>query len=406
MILNLISGFLLLFIILCGIYLWAIAIASIKALSKVNGTNKLFRFAIAIPAHNEANVIGNTVATLKKLNYPLDMFDIFVVADFCTDQTAQISRDTGAICFERINGKRGGKGSALGFLFEHIFSTRNDYDAVVVFDADTLVDKEFLQVMNVRLNQNAQVIQGKHVINNPHMGWIPSLSWALMTIDNRYSNQGRVNLKLSAKHMGDSICFRTDVLKRFGWGQGLTEDYEFRLKLLLEGICIQYEPNAIGNGQATLTLKDAQAQRLRWIKGVTDARRLYSRYLISEGVQRRDWCMIDGVLSSLVPSYSILTLTSIAIFFISLLIPTFMWSTLTYIWGGITILWLIYPFMGLILERSPGWAYLAILTGPFYILWRTWLYIYSKLAPNRIHWIRTPHHEDIQKQNSKRKIIH
>jgi cellulose synthase/poly-beta-1,6-N-acetylglucosamine synthase-like glycosyltransferase len=392
MIFNVISGLFLFFITLCEIYLWCIALSSIKPLPKIISSSLQHRFAIAIPAHNEANVIGNTVATLRQLNYPRNLFDIYVVADFCTDLTAQISQDQGAICFERANGERGGKGSALSYLFEQIFDTHFDYDAVVVFDADTRVDRNFLQVMNARLNQGALVIQGRHVISNPHMGWFPALSWAMMTIDNRYSNHGRMNLKLSAKHMGDSICIRTNVLKKSGWGQGLTEDYEFRLKLLLDRVQIQYEPNAIGYGQAPLTINEAHSQRLRWIKGMIDAKKLYRHQLVKEGIKNMDWSMLDGAISNTIPSYSVLTMISVLNFIISYLFPAYFWHPSFYIWGGVTLLWLLYPLLGLLLEKSPGWAYLAILTGPIQILWRTWLSLYFRFAPTHISWIRTPHH--------------
>ena len=67
--------------------------------------------------------------------------------------------------------------------------------------------------------------------------------------------------------MGDSICFRSEVIKKFGYGKGLAEDYQFRFRLLLENIRIDYEPSAIGYGQAPLSLKIAQHQHSRWRKG-------------------------------------------------------------------------------------------------------------------------------------------
>ena len=93
--------------------------------------------------------------------------------------------------------------------------------------------------MDSRLAQGAQVVQGQHVIRNPDDGWFPALTWAMFLIDNRIQNLGRSNLGWSAKNMGDSICFRADVLRRLGWGEGLTEDYQLRQRLLLAGIAIR-----------------------------------------------------------------------------------------------------------------------------------------------------------------------
>ena len=89
----------------------------------------------------------------------------------------------------------------------------------------------------------------------------------MFLVDNRFQNLGRSNLGWSAKHMGDSICFHVSVLRRYGWGRGLTEDYNLRQQLLLGGIRITYEPEALGQGEATQTWRQARVQRARWLRG-------------------------------------------------------------------------------------------------------------------------------------------
>ena len=196
------------------------------------------RFTIAIPAHDEASVIGATVRRLCALDYPAELFSVHVVADHCSDHTAALARQAGALVHERNEGPRNGKGAALMWLFQSILD--NSCDAVVIFDADTQVDPCFLCIMDAHLARGAQVIQGQHIIRNPESGWFPALTWAMFLVDNRFQNLGRSNLGWSAKHMGDSICFRAEVLRKIGWGEGLTEDYQLRQRLLLEGIRITY----------------------------------------------------------------------------------------------------------------------------------------------------------------------
>lgn len=378
-------------ILICGSYLWILLIASIPTLSMERKVSNLLNFAIVIPALDEEKVIGSTIITLRKLDYPSDLFDIFIVADFCTDNTAQEARNAGAICFERNEGQRDGKGGALSWLFERIFFAGQRYDAVVIFDADTQVDSQFLIHMNNRLNKGAQVLQGRHIISNPQAGPYPALAWSLMTIDNRYSNHGRHNLGFSAKHMGDSICFRTEVLRRLGWGGGLTEDYEFRLRLLLEGIHIEYEPLAIGYGQAPLTWKEAQVQRLRWLKGTSVASERYSRRLLLAGLRNRDLSQIEGALSALVPSYTTLTLLSLLAFLLSLVWSSPLAQPFRILGLVVLCLWFLYPFFGLALEKAPRWAYLAIFTGPVFMLWRSFLRLRVLIAGEDITWVRTTH---------------
>lgn len=390
-ILNPVSAALIVLVFLCGAYLWLIALAGIRTPHRNGETSPNNHFAIAIPAHNEESVIEATISSLKKLDYPRNFYDIYIVADHCTDHTAEFARTQGIVCYERQEGERGSKGAALRWLFPKIFAGSMAYDAVIILDADTQVDSGFLKAMNARLNLGADVIQGKHVISNPRKGWFPTLTWAMMTVDNRYSNQGRANLGLSAKHMGDSICFRSYVLKEMGWGEGLTEDYEFRLRLLLSGIMIDYEPWAIGYGQAPVTWKDALSQRLRWAKGNADAGKRYIRQLFRDGLLQKDWRKLDGALSVNMPSYSTLALTSVLFFFIHLLFLHQTWLWLTFGWGLFVILFFLYPMFGLALEHAPGWAYLVILSGPIFMLWRTWLHIIARLRPDEITWVRTPH---------------
>ena len=127
-----------------------------------------------------------------------------VVADHCTDQTVLAAHKEGATAHERNDGPRGSKGGALRWLFQRIMADDSApiYDAVIVFDADTKVSSDFLQIMNVRLNQGHQVIQGQHVISNPDDGWFPALTWSMFLIDNRFQNMGRSNLGWSAKKHG------------------------------------------------------------------------------------------------------------------------------------------------------------------------------------------------------------
>ena len=206
----------LLFAVILGIllipfgYLFILAVGAAKKSQAIPDTAFAYKhkFIIAIAAHNEASVIENTVRNLYKLDYPRDRYSVTIVADHCSDETALLARRAGAVVYERDSGTRGGKGAALTWLFDQIWTSNSEVDAVVIFDADTIVDKQFLQAMNARLENGDDVIQGQHIIANPHAGWFPLLAWAMFIIDNRFQNQGRVNLGFSAKHMGDSICFR------------------------------------------------------------------------------------------------------------------------------------------------------------------------------------------------------
>jgi len=352
------------------------------------------RFAITVPAHDEETVIGQTVQRLLALDYPKELFSVHVVADHCSDDTAKIALAAGAVVHERQEGPRSGKGAALSWLFQRILMDES-WDAVVIFDADTRVDSKFLNVVDSRLIRGDVVIQGQHVISNPQSGWFPALTWAMFLIDNRFQNYGRSKLGWSAKHMGDSICFKAAVLREIGWGEGLTEDYQLRQRLLLMGLRIAYEPAAIGYGEAPQTWSQARAQRARWLRGTRDASRQFARQLLVEGIRRRDMAMLDGALQAYLPSYSTLTLLTISIFaahvLVNLLADPVFPGRLVVAWGFVAGLLFLYPLLGLAQERAPSRAYLAILSGPVFLVWRTWLAVTARRRSRKLTWVRTAH---------------
>ncbi len=377
-------------------YLVLLALASMRIVlpKKTARQRSKHRFAIAIAAHNEENVIATTVQRLGALDYPANLFSVHIVADHCSDNTAHIASRAGAVVHERNEGPRTGKGAALSWLFNRILKS-NTFDAIIIFDADTRVDPQFLRVMDARLQMGDQVIQGRHIISNPDDGWFPALTWAMFLVDNRFQNLGRTNLGWSAKHMGDSICFRADILRRIGWGEGLTEDYQLRQRLLLEGVKITYEPAAMGCGEAPLTWSQAQAQRARWLRGTHDASQQFAQRLLTEGVKRKDTALLDGALQAYLPSYSTLTLTGGVALASQLLInwrfgPVFP-RKLIGAWTTLLGILFAYPLFGLVLEQAPLKAYLAILSGPFFIIWRTWLALTARFGKKQVIWIRTNH---------------
>jgi 1,2-diacylglycerol 3-beta-glucosyltransferase len=392
---SIISFVALLVVLLALSYLLVLALASMREPLAVVRREPSTRFAIAIPAHDEASVIAATVARLRSLDYPAELFAIHVVADHCSDETATLAHQAGAIVHERHHGPRTGKGAALAWLFERVLD--NHYDAVVVFDSDTRVESDFLRVMDARLAHGAQAIQGQHIIRNPGSGWFPALTWAMFLVDNRIQNLGRSNLGWSAKNMGDSICIRADILQHLGWGEGLTEDYQLRQRLLLAGIKISYEPMAKAYGEAPRTWAQARAQRARWLRGTQMASRQLARQLLVEAIQRRDLALLDGALQAYLPSFSTLTVVSVLA-----LLAQILWArlgglvvpaTLIYVWTGVCVTLFAYPLFGLALEKAPARAYFVILTGPLFILWRTALAITARYSRRPAVWVRTAHGE-------------
>jgi cellulose synthase/poly-beta-1,6-N-acetylglucosamine synthase-like glycosyltransferase len=381
------------------LYLYVPAVASaLRRPAPAAGSAPHHRFAILVPAHDEETVIGRTVQTLRGLDYPPELYDTYVVADYCTDRTAAVARGTGAICLERDEGPRGSKGAALSWLLQQVRSTGRAYDLLAVFDADTQVDAKFLRYMDRAFGQGRQAVQGQHIISNPHDGPYPALAWTMLTLYNRLQNQGRSNLGGSAKLMGDSVCFRPEALQWVDWeGNALTEDFELRLHLLLEGVRIAYLPEAIGRGEAPLTWAAARQQRRRWLQGSNEARRRFTLTLLREGLRRHDLALLDGALEALLPAYSPLVILTALLTAANLAVIGWVGLGAAVVWGAALGLLLLYPFAGLVLARAPAWAFRALVFGPFFILWRTGMDLAIRLGWRKATWVRTPRRDGAAK---------
>lgn len=269
--------------------------------------DKVKTFAVLVAAHNEENVIKDCIKSLYKVDYPKDKFDVFVIADNCIDKTAKISREAGAIVYERFNKTLIGKGYALEWMFDKLFKLDRNYDSVVILDADNLVSGNFLTEMNNKLCDGFKVVQGYLDSKNPGDTWITGSYSISFWSSNRMFQLSRSNLKLSNQLGGTGFAIDMEILKELGWGATcLTEDLEFTCKLVLNGYKVGWAHDAKIYDEKPLTLKQSWNQRKRWMQGFAD---VYSRYffkLLKKGIKEFDFVAIDCALYSIQPVMLIL----------------------------------------------------------------------------------------------------
>jgi cellulose synthase/poly-beta-1,6-N-acetylglucosamine synthase-like glycosyltransferase len=176
-------------------------------------------FALVVAAHNEEAVIGPLVENLLNLNYPKELYDVFVVADNCTDKTALIAKNAGAIVHQRFNNEKRGKGYALEWMFNRLFKLERQYDAVIIFDADNLVNESFLIEMNSKLCQGHEIVQCYLDSKNPYDTWVTNTFSITFWLSNRLLQLARYNTGLLNNVLGGTgKCISMRVLKELGWG--------------------------------------------------------------------------------------------------------------------------------------------------------------------------------------------
>lgn len=388
----------LLFVSLCVGYLYLLILASIPSRRTPVPDHPSHTFAITIPAHNEEEVIGTTIDGLRDLDYPRDMYDIHVVSDNSTDRTAEIVRSRGVPCWERFDETRKSKGHALAWLFERILNHERNYDAIVVFDADSRVNPSFLRIMDVELARGPQVTQGRHVIAHPTDSWFTAVMYIAFVLDN-LRNAGRSNLGFSAKLMGDGMCFARQVLERFPWtANSLTEDAEYQALLLLNGIKVSFSADAFSFGEIPTSLDAARVQRSRWMQGRADLSRRLASKLLRSGLRRWNLAQLDGALEQAMSSYS----TLLVLFGVTMLVEGGLAVSteglvMPWPWAlGLGIAFALYPILGLLLVGAPFRIYLYLIFAPFYVLWRTGVRLWVSLRRGPREWVRTPRAEEVR----------
>ena len=271
------------------------------------------KFGIIISARNEENVIGQLIDSIDRQNYPSELIDVLVIADNCTDNTANLCRQKGAIVFERFNKEKVGKGYALRFLFENLFVDENDYDAYIVIDADNLLDKNYIKEMNAVYNKGYRVVTSYRNSKNYASNWI-SAGYSLWFLrESKYLNEARMRLHTSGAISGTGFLISKEIIEeKGGWPYYLlTEDIEFTTDYVIEGKKVGYAKNAILYDEQPVTFKQSWDQRLRWAKGFYQVIGKYGKRLAHNIVVKRSFSCFD-ILMSIFPAV-FLTMFSISI---------------------------------------------------------------------------------------------
>lgn len=355
-----------LMVIFC-IYFFIITIAGWNSRNSNEKRHKPKKsFALIVAAHNEEKVIANIVENLKNLKYPKELFDVFVIADNCTDNTAEIARNAGALVYERFNKVDVGKGYALRWMFDIIFEMDKKYDAISVFDADNLASKNYLQRMNDMLCNGHKAIQAYLDCKNPYDSWITLTNSIMYWSTNRMFNQSRHNLNMWCTIGGTGFTLDIDVLKQIPWDATcLAEDLEYTVKLTLADIRVSWCSDAAIYDEKPITFMQSWNQRKRWMQGHIDVFSRFFTKLMKKGFKEKRLTPIDLAVYNFQPLYIVISfLVSIIVSIISLNIHTY--SVKEVIDSGLLPYWAMYIIF-IVLDLFPA-IYVYILPAIILVL--------------------------------------
>ena len=294
---NLILG--VLFIVCYAYQIFYVIYTLFKKPKTFAPTDQTNRYAVLICGRNEEAVIGYLLDSLKAQDYPADRFDVYVCADNCTDRTAEVVREHGAIAYERFNTTKIGKGYALSELIQFIFKThgQDHYDGYFIIDADNLLDPHFITEMDKAFcaPEGYKVVNGYRNSKNFGDNWL-SASYAVWFLhDAKQLNNARCLLGTNAAVAGTGFVIHKDVLKsQGGWiHHGLIEDIEFTADAFTRDVKFGYCHDAILYDEQPTSFVQSWHQRMRWVKGYLQVLKKYGWALTKRMCRKGGFACFD-----------------------------------------------------------------------------------------------------------------
>ncbi|HIQ94564.1 TPA: glycosyltransferase family 2 protein [Candidatus Ventrenecus stercoripullorum] len=274
-----------------------------------------YKFAIIVPSRNEEKVIGGLIKSLQKQRYPDKLYEVYVVPNNCTDDTAGAAKKAGANVIECTVPVKV-KADVLQFVFKK-FKSRDDIDAYVIFDADNLVHPNFLARMNDALCEGVQVAQCFRDAKNMGDNWLTGSYTLFYFIQNFFFNRARMNFSGSAAINGTGFMIKKEVVANGFNTKTLTEDSEFTGQCALRGIQVAFVEEAITYDEHPQNFWASWKQRKRWTSGCISCLQIYGKDLLKTFFKTGNISCFDMVMMYLCPIVMVLG------FFLSIVLIVF-----------------------------------------------------------------------------------
>lgn len=345
------------------------------------------KVTILVPAHNEALGIGATLETLVPQLTKKDR--IVVIADNCSDETAEISRSFGVTVIERQDTELLGKGYALDYGLR--FIEKEPPDVVVMIDADCIVQQGTIAQLAQAAVTSARPVQATYLMEQPpNPGPKDAVSALAFMVKNLVRPSGLARLNLPCLLTGTGMAFPWSVLQNVTLASSnIVEDMQLALDLAIAGSPPTFCQNTRVIGRLPSQTQAAKSQRTRWEHGHLQTLLTQVPRLFKASINQKRFDLLALALDLCIPPLSVLVMIWVAITGISVLAATL---------GASWIPAIILILEGLLIFISivGAWAKfgradlpaMTLLAVPFYVLWKIPLY-FSFLLRRQTNWIRT-----------------
>jgi 1,2-diacylglycerol 3-beta-glucosyltransferase len=351
-------------------------------------SNRKLRFDIVVPSHNEAGVIAGTIANLKQIDWPADLYRIVIVADNCTDATAEIARAAGVVVLERTDLSQRGKGYALLYAFKHLREAAFA-DAVAVVDADAEVSTNLLEAFASRIEAGAHAVQVHYGVLNPWGSWRTRLLTIAMAAYHIVRSRARERQHVSSGVRGNGWCVTQQLLGQVQYNAfSLAEDIEYGINLGLAGYRVYYAGEAHASQEMTANAQVASKQRERWEVGRFRLIRSSTLPLLKAAFSRPSAVCLDLAMDLIVLPFTYVALNVGALLVVSLLCAWLNAAFLPWVWlsAGYVVLLALYVLRGWQLSGTGMRGLLDLLGAPVFVIWKLLLMLNRRQSNE---WVRT-----------------
>ena len=345
------------------------------------------KVTVLVPAHNEETVIRSTLLNLSQELQ--NRQDLVVVADNCTDSTAEIARDVGVTVTEREDKNFQGKGYALDYGLRYIEQSRPS-DVVVFVDADCMVAPGAIESLSQTAIATQRPVQATYLMEKPKSSSPKqSVSAFAFKVKNFVRPLGLNQLKMPCLLTGTGMAFPIDAIRSVDLANGnLVEDMKLGFDLSIAGYPPLFCPQVNVTGKLPSQQQAAKTQRTRWEHGHLQTLLTYVPKLFAASLKQKRLDLFISALDLCVPPLSLLVIFWLFSMLISILAAIFgVWLPLTIAGtsGGLLIVAILSSWNKFGRSDLP---LLELLTIPAYILLKLPLYLKFLIKPQN-KWVRT-----------------
>ncbi len=380
-----------------ALYLFVVTVAGFFAKLITQNVPSSTRIALIIPAHNESLLIKRTIESIQASDYPAHLFDIFVIADNCTDDTAEIAVGMGVRCLERFDEDKRGKGHALRWAFDKAVSEKWDYGAYIIIDADSVVSAVLVKRVNDYISSGFDALSCFHMVqgssNSPAID-IVKMGFTLRNL----RNAGISVLGGSAPLLGSGMCFSGRLVQRYGWSAfSLTEDREEWAFLYSKGVKVGYIPDAKVYSEMPGAVKDLENPMARWDVGRMNITTRFLLPFLSRLRSEKSPGALLTLLELITPPFTLILFSIGLGMVIALVLHNLISQYTVALWVVALSLMSVSALLGLIRMKAPLRNYLNLfIFSVFLVPWR--VLNFTKGAFGKREWRRTAREESTDKE--------